>query len=74
MQNRYKNAHSCHCRPCPYSLNDHTEGIVFIERLPNIKKVLLKRKLKDISNGKIDPGYKMILPRKKVKSNKQIKK
>ena len=46
---------------------DHTEGVVFIERLPNIKKVLLKRRLKDISNGKIDPGYKMIFPRKRSK-------
>ena len=52
---------------------DHTEGVVFVEKLPNIKKVLLKRKLKDISNGKIDPGYKMIFPRKKVKSNNTIK-
>jgi len=52
---------------------DHTEGVVFVEKLPNIKKVLLKRKLKDISNGKIDPGYKMIFPKKKVKSNNTIK-
>ncbi len=46
---------------------DHTEGIVFIERIPQIRKVLLKRKLNDISSGKIDPGYKMIYPRKKGK-------
>lgn len=46
---------------------DHTDGVVFIERLPQIKKVLLKRKLNDISTGKIDPGYKMILPKKKGK-------
>ncbi len=46
---------------------DHTDGIVFIERLPNIRKILLKRKLNDISNGKINPVYKMILPRKKGK-------
>jgi len=46
---------------------DHTDGVVFIERLPQIKKVLLKRKLKDISTGKVDPGYKMIYPKKKVK-------
>ena len=44
---------------------DHTEGIVFIERLPNIRKVLLRRKLNDISTGKINTGYKMIFPRKK---------
>lgn len=46
---------------------DHTDGVVFIERLPQIKKVLLKRKLNDISLGKIDPGYKMIYPKKKGK-------
>jgi len=46
---------------------DHTQGIVFIERLPQIKKMLLKGKLNDISTGKTDPGYKMIYPRKKSK-------
>jgi peptide deformylase len=46
---------------------DHTEGVVFIERLPNIRKVLLKRKLNDITSGKIKPSYKMIFPRKKNK-------
>jgi len=46
---------------------DHTEGIVFIEKIPPIRKVLLKRKLNDISSGKIAPGYKMIFPRKKGK-------
>jgi len=46
---------------------DHTDGVVFIERLPQIKKVLLKRKLNDISTGKVDPGYKMIYPKKKGK-------
>ncbi len=44
---------------------DHTEGIVFIERLPQIKKMLLKRKLNDISLGKSSATYKMIYPRKK---------
>ena len=46
---------------------DHTQGIVFIERLPNIKRMLLKSKLKDISNGKVSVDYKMIFPKKKVK-------
>ncbi len=44
---------------------DHTDGIVFIERLPNFKKVLLKRKLNDITTGKFKPAYKMLYPRKK---------
>jgi len=46
---------------------DHIEGIVFVERLPQIRKMLLKRKLNDITNGKVDPGYKMIFPRKRPK-------
>jgi len=46
---------------------DHTEGIVFIERLPKIKKMLLKRKLSDISTGKSPANDKMIYPRKKGK-------
>ncbi len=46
---------------------DHIEGIVFVERLPQLRKMLLKRKLNDITNGKVDPGYKMIFPRKRPK-------
>lgn len=46
---------------------DHTQGIVFVERLPAIKKMLLKRKLNDISTGKSPADYKMIYPRKKSK-------
>ena len=44
---------------------DHIEGKVFVERLPNIKRMLLKGKLRDISTGKADVNYKMLLPRKK---------
>jgi len=46
---------------------DHTEGILFVERIPHFKKVLLKGKLKDISTGKADVDYKMIYPRLKRK-------
>lgn len=46
---------------------DHTEGKLFIEHLPNLKRILLKGKLRDISNGTADVEYKMILPRKKGK-------
>ncbi len=46
---------------------DHTQGILFVDRLPQIKKMLLRGKLNDIRTGKIDPGYKMIFPRKKIK-------
>lgn len=44
---------------------DHLEGILFVDRIPNIRKMLLKRKLSDISKGNIDVDYKMIFPKKK---------
>ncbi len=46
---------------------DHTEGVVFIERLPAFKKLLLKGKLRDISTGKAEVSYRMLLPKKKGK-------
>lgn len=46
---------------------DHIEGKLFIERLPQIRKVLLKGKLRDISTGKADVAYRMILPKNKGK-------
>ena len=42
-------------------------GILFVERLPNFKKILLKRKLNDITTGKYKPDYKMLYPKKKIK-------
>lgn len=41
---------------------DHLEGILFVDRISNLKKVLLKNKLKDISVGKAKNVYKMLLP------------
>lgn len=38
---------------------DHIEGKLFIDYLPLLKKKLIKRKLNDISAGKIKVGYKM---------------
>lgn len=38
---------------------DHIEGKLFIDHLPLLKKKLLKRKLSDISSGKIKVNYKM---------------
>jgi peptide deformylase len=49
---------------------DHTDGVVFIERLPHFKRVLLKSKLKDISTGKAEADYKMILPRLRKKAKR----
>ena len=44
---------------------DHLEGILFVDRVSNIRKMLLKRRLSDISKGSIDVKYKMIFPLKK---------
>ncbi len=44
---------------------DHLEGILFVDRVSNLRKVLLKRRLLDISKGNIDIKYKMIFPLKK---------
>lgn len=44
---------------------DHIEGKVFVEHIPNFKKLLLKSKLRDITIGRADVDYKMIIPKKK---------
>ncbi len=49
---------------------DHNEGILFVEKIPNFKKILLKRKLNDITTGKFKPAYKMLYPKKKVKQRR----
>ena len=41
---------------------DHVEGVLFVDHLSPLKKRLLKRKLTDISKGKIEVGYKMKFP------------
>jgi peptide deformylase len=49
---------------------DHLEGKLFVDRISSLRKMLLKRKLNDITNGNISVAYKMIFPgklRKKVK-------
>ncbi len=43
---------------------DHIEGVLFTDYLPPLKKRLLKRKLENISKGKIDMRYKMKFPKK----------
>jgi peptide deformylase len=42
---------------------DHIEGKLFIDYLKPLKKRLLKRKLEDISNGKVSMDYRMIFPK-----------
>lgn len=44
---------------------DHLEGKVYVDRISNIRKMLLKNKLRNISEGNIDVDYKMIFPNKK---------
>lgn len=39
---------------------DHIEGKLFIDYLKPLKKSLLKRKLKDISSGKVEVDYRML--------------
>ena len=39
---------------------DHLEGKIFIDHLPSLTKMLLKRKLTDIASGKHKPFYKSI--------------
>lgn len=44
---------------------DHLEGILFVDRASSMRKILLKRRLQDISKGNIDCTYRMIFPNKK---------
>lgn len=41
---------------------DHIEGIVFVDRIPTLKKMLLKRRLNDISKGNVEVSYRMLFP------------
>jgi peptide deformylase len=41
---------------------DHIEGIVFVDRIPTLKKMLLKRRLTDISKGNVEVAYRMLFP------------
>ncbi len=43
---------------------DHLEGIIFSDRLPALKKRLIKSKLSSISSGKVKTDYRMIFPKK----------
>jgi peptide deformylase len=46
---------------------DHLQGIMLVDRISPLRKMLLKRKLNDITTGNIDVAYKMIFPGKKGK-------
>jgi peptide deformylase len=47
---------------------DHLEARLFVDRINPLRKILLKRKLNDISTGNIEVAYKMIFPVKKKKA------
>ncbi len=42
---------------------DHIEGKLFIDHLKPLKRTLLKRKLEDISKGKVNVDYRMVFPK-----------
>jgi peptide deformylase len=41
---------------------DHIEGVLFTDRLSQLRKTLLKGKLADISKGRVDVDYRMKFP------------
>ena len=44
---------------------DHIEGVLFIDHVSAFRRALLKKKLIDISKGKVDVDYKMRFPVKR---------
>jgi peptide deformylase len=44
---------------------DHTDGILFIDRMSSLRRILLKGKLNDISKGNVEVSYKMLFPLQK---------
>jgi len=42
---------------------DHIEGKLFIDYMPQLKKRLIKKKLDDISMGKVHTDYRMLYPK-----------
>jgi len=41
---------------------DHIEGIVFVDRMSSLRRMIIKGKLNDISKGNVDVAYKMMFP------------
>ena len=46
---------------------DHLEGVLFTDKLSTLKKRIIKKKLENISKGKIDADYRMRFPNLKKK-------
>lgn len=41
---------------------DHIEGVLFTDKISSLKKRLIKKKLENISKGKVNPDYRMKFP------------
>jgi peptide deformylase len=41
---------------------DHIDGILMVDRINSLRRVLLNRRLNDISKGNVETSYKMIFP------------
>ncbi len=46
---------------------DHIDGKLYVDRIPPVRKMMLKNKLRDISLGKVDVDYRMLFPNLKRK-------
>ena len=46
---------------------DHIQGVLFTDKLSSLKKRLIKKKLENISKGKISPAYRMRFPNVKIR-------
>lgn len=46
---------------------DHLEGIMFVDRINPLRKIMLKKKLSDITEGRIDVDYRMKFTRLRKK-------
>lgn len=44
---------------------DHLEGILFTDKISPLRKTLIRRKLNDITKGKVEVKYRMIFPKQK---------
>ncbi|HAH58518.1 MAG: peptide deformylase [Lentimicrobium sp.] len=47
---------------------DHLEGILFVDRISSLRKIMLKRKLSEIAKGLVDTSYKMLFPATRKKA------
>ncbi len=44
---------------------DHLEGILFVDKIHPLRKIMVKRKLQEISKGVTEAKYRMIFPPRK---------